>query len=230
VADLVTFPGDAALAFRNEGLRGVWGAITPRTVYRVVRISRLRIFAQPLEGLPAVRLPAGITITRLGPEQISSLHSIAGRRDRERFQRLLDIGCIGLVAWRGPRAVGYAWVATEMRPEVSHCPLELPAGAAYLWDMYVVPAERGGGVGSALASERLHTARSLGCIEGWRMITLDNIASLRTLHRSGGTTRIVGEMRYLKLGRRLYTRFTPGPPPQSDRAVDSPDRGHKLGN
>jgi GNAT superfamily N-acetyltransferase len=160
-------------------------------------------------------LPAGITITRLGPEQISSLHSIAGRRDRERLRKLLDIGCIGLVAWRGARPVGYAWVATEMGPEVSLCPLELPAGAAYLWDLYVVPAERGGGVGSALASERLHTARDLGCTEGWRMITLDNIASLRTLYRSGDTTRIVGEICYLKLGRRLYSRFTPGPPAQS---------------
>ncbi len=173
LADLVTLPGDAALAFRNEGLRGVWDAITPRTIYRIVRVGRLGIFAQPLDLIPAVRLPAGVTIARLRPEEIPSLGAIAGERDQERFRRLLEIGCIGLVAWRGAEPVGYAWVATEMRPEVSHCPLDLPAGAAYLWDMYVVPAERGGGVGSALASERLHTARALGCSEGWRMITPD---------------------------------------------------------
>jgi GNAT superfamily N-acetyltransferase len=212
LADLVTFPGDAALAFRNEGLRGVWGAITPRTVHRIVRVSRLRIFAQPLDRIPAVTRPAGVTIARLRPEEIPSLTAVAGERDRGRFRRLLEIGCVGLVAWRAARPVGYAWVATEMHPEVSHCPLELPAGAAYLWDMYVVPAERSGGVGSALASERLHTARALGCSEGWRMITPDNAPSLRTLYRSGRTTRVVGEMRYLKLGPRLYSRFTPGPP------------------
>ena len=113
------------------------------------------------------------------------------------------------MAWRGSRPVGYAWVATEMRPEVSHCPLELPADAAYLWDLYVVPAERGSGVGSALASERLRAARALGRTEGWRMITPDNAASLGTLRRSGASTRVVGRMRYLKLGSRLFARFTP---------------------
>lgn len=212
VADLITFPGDAALAYRNEGLRGVWSAITPRTVHRIVRISRLRVFAQPLDVIPEVSMPAGVTIARLRLEQISSLAPIAGQRDRKRFRRLLEIGCTGLVAWRGPQPVGYAWVTTEMRPEVSHCPLELPAGAAYLWDLYVVPAERGSGVGTSLASERLRTARALGRTEGWRMITPDNVPSIRTLQRSGAATRVVGEMRYLKVGSRLYSRFTPCPP------------------
>jgi GNAT superfamily N-acetyltransferase len=212
VTDLITFPGDAALAYRNEGLRGVWGAITPRTIYRVVRVSRLTIFAQPLDPIPEVRMPAGVTIARLRLEQIPALAPIAGERDRERFRRLREIGCVGLVAWRGTRPVGYAWVATEMRPEVSHCPLELPADAAYLWDLYVIPAERRSGVGSALASERLRAARDLGRREGWRMITPDNTASLRTLHRSGASTRVVGEIRYLKLGSRLFARFTPGTP------------------
>lgn len=211
VTDLVTLPGDAALAYRNEGLRGVWGAITPRTIYRVIRVSRLTVFAQPLDEIPEVKVPAGVTVARLRLEQVPSLGQIAGGRDRERFRRLLEIGCVGLVAWRGTRPVGYAWVATEMRPEVSHCPLELPSDAAYLWDLYVVSAERRSGVGSALASQRLRTARALGCKTGWRMITPHNTASLRTLHRSGASTRIVGEMRYLKLGSRLFSRFTPGP-------------------
>jgi hypothetical protein len=68
VTDLVTFPGDAALAYRNEGLRGVWGAIAPRTIHRVVRASRLTVFAQPLHGVPEVQPPAGVSIARLRPE------------------------------------------------------------------------------------------------------------------------------------------------------------------
>jgi GNAT superfamily N-acetyltransferase len=210
--DLVTFPGDAALAYRNEGLRGVWGAITPRTIHRIVRVSRLTIFAQPLHEIPDVEPPPGVSIARLRPEEIPALSPIAGALDRARFHRLLEIGCVGLAAWRGSRPIGYAWVATEMRPEVSQCPLWLPADAAYLWDLYVVPAERGSGVGSALASERLRVARDLGRTEGWRMITPGNTASLATLRRSGARTRVVGRIRYVKLGRRLFARFTPCPP------------------
>jgi GNAT superfamily N-acetyltransferase len=181
-------------------------------MYRVVRASRLTVFAQPRQEIPDVRPPAGVSIAPLRLEQIPALRQIAGELDRERFRRLLEIGCIGLVAWRGSRPVGYGWVATEMRPEVSQCPLELPAEAAYLWDLYVVPAERRSGVGSALASERLRAARGLGRTEGWRMITPGNTASLGTLRRSGASTRVVGRIRYLKLGSRLFARFTPCPP------------------
>ena len=41
------------------------------------------------------------------------------------------------------------------------------------------------GLGSALAAERLRTVRELGYTEGWRMVAPDNIASLRTLRRTG---------------------------------------------
>ncbi|HJR50412.1 MAG TPA: GNAT family N-acetyltransferase [Gemmatimonadales bacterium] len=212
-ADLASLPGDAALGYRNEGLRGVWDAVAARTVHRALRTSRLTVFAQTLEQIGDVPPPSGVTIGRLRVEAVEALAPIAGKRDRERFRRLLEIGCIGLAAWRGEHPVGYAWVAAEMRPEVSHCPLELPPHAAYLWDLYVVPAERGSGLGSALAAERLRIARELGRSEGWRMITPDNTASLRTLRRSGAAPRVVGELRYLKLGSRLFVRFTPCPPP-----------------
>jgi GNAT superfamily N-acetyltransferase len=187
--------------------------VATRTVHRLIRASRLTVFAQTLERIPEVPPPPGVSIARLRADEVQALAPIAAERDRERFRRLLEIGCIGLAAWRGTRPVGYAWVAAEMRPEVSHCPLELPAHAAYLWDLYVVPSERGSGLGSALAAERLRTARDLGRSEGWRMITPSNTASLRTLHRSGSAPRVVGELRYLKLGSRLFARFTPCPPP-----------------
>ena len=216
-ADLATLPGDLALGYRNEGFRGAWDALAPRTVHRVFRRCRLTVFAQPLEGVPALEPPAGIRIARLRAGEIPSLAPIVGVRERERFGRLLDAGCIGLVAWRGaePGAepVGYAWVATEMRPEVSQCFVALPPHAAYLWDLYVVPRERRSGVGSALAAARLRAARALGFREGWRTIEPHNTASLRTLSRSASSTRVVGEIRYVKLGRRLYSRFIPCQPP-----------------
>jgi ribosomal protein S18 acetylase RimI-like enzyme len=212
-ADLATLPGDAAIGYRNEGMRGVWGAVACRTVHRVIRTSRLTVFAQPLEHLPEVAPPAGVTISRLRSDEVEALAPIAGERDRERFRGLLGLGCVGLVAWKAGRPVGYAWIAREMRPEVSLYPLDLPRHAAYLWDLYVVPAERCGGLGSALAAERLRTAGELGFTEGWRMVAPDNVASLRTLRRTGLQPRVVGEVRCLKLGPRLFGGFTPCPPP-----------------
>jgi GNAT superfamily N-acetyltransferase len=211
-ADLASLPADAALGYRLEGLRGVWQAVAPRTVHRLIRASRLTIYAQPLTQIPDIPVPPGIAIRPLRAEEIPALGAIAGGRERERFRRLLAAGCRGLVAWRGCRPVGYAWMAPKMGPEVSRCPLELPPHAAYLWDLYVVPAERCNGIGGALSSERLRIARALGRTEGWRMIEPGNFASLRTLQRSGGTPRVVGELRYLKLGRRLFARVTPCPP------------------
>ena len=39
--DLASLPGDAAIGYRTEGLRGVWDAVACRTVHRVIRASRL---------------------------------------------------------------------------------------------------------------------------------------------------------------------------------------------
>ena len=212
-ADLATLPGDAAVGYRMEGMRGVWDAVACRTVHRVIRASRLTVFAQVLDHLPEVVPPAGVTISRLGSDQVEALAPIAGERERERFRGRLALGCVGLAAWKAGRPLGYAWIAREMRPEVSLYPLQLPRHAAYLFDLYVVPAARCGGLGSALAAARLRTARELGFTEGWRMVAPENVASLRTLRRTGLQPRVVGEVRCLKLGPRLLGRFTPRPPP-----------------
>jgi hypothetical protein len=64
------------------------------------------------------------------------------------------------------------------------------------------------GVGSALAAERLSIARAMGYREGWRMIGPRNLPSLRTL-RAGGSTRIVGEIRFVQLLSLLRASFVP---------------------
>jgi GNAT superfamily N-acetyltransferase len=220
--DIATLPGDAATGYRNEGVRGAWDAVACRTVHRVIRTSRLMLFAQTLDDLPEVAPPAGVAISPLGSDEVEAMAPIAGERDRERFRGLLAVGCVGLVAWRAGRPVGYAWIASAMRPEVSLYPLELPAHAAYLWDLYVLPAERRGGLGSALAAERLRTVRELGYTEGWRMVAPDNIASLRTLRRTGLRPRVVGEVRCLKLGPRLFGRFRAPPTGRSQVGLTPP--------
>jgi len=133
---------------------------------------------------------------------------LVSRRDLDAFRALLAAGRIGVVAWRGGRAVGYAWMAERLAPDVTRCPIPLPEEAVYLWGLYVLPAERGQGLGSTLATERPSIARELGYQEGWRMIAPRNLPSLRTL-RAGGSTRIVGEIRFVQVLSVLRARFLP---------------------
>lgn len=205
--DLRTLPGDAAIGWRNERWRGVWDALALRWVHRVFRRGRLVVYAQPVDTARDIAAPAGVTLTLLGEGDWSAVAALLTGRDLERFLRLHDGGHLCILAWRDALPIGYAWVALRMSPEVSQCPLPLPAHAAYLWDLYVVPTERRSGVGSALASARLRVARERGYTEGWRMIEESNHASLRTLAKSGGTTRVVGVMKFIKVLSRMRARF-----------------------
>ena len=209
VDDLRTFPGDAAIGWRREGWRGIWEALASRSVYRVFRRGRFIVYDQPLDAARELPAPAGVTLALLSDQDWPALGRLVGRRDLERFRLLHDHGHLCAVAWRGERPVGYAWVALRMEPAVTECTLPLPSGAAYLWDLFVVPEERARGVGSALARERLRLARAHGRAHGWRMIAPDNHASVKTLSRSGNTTRVVGEVRYVKILSRMRSRFVP---------------------
>lgn len=209
VEDCRTFPADAALAYRHQGWRGVWDALAPRTIDRIVRTGRMLIFAQSLDTSPQVAPPPGVRIAPLSEADWPALSSLVTQRDLARFRALAVAGRHGLIAWRGSRPIGYGWVAERVGPDVTACPLPLPSYAAYLWDLYVVPGERSNGVGSALASARIRTAQECGFREGWRMIAPSNAASLRTLAKSGSDTRVVGELRFIKILARVHARFTP---------------------
>jgi GNAT superfamily N-acetyltransferase len=208
VDDCRTFPGDAALAFRQQGLAGVWDALRQRTVDRIVAAGHLVIFAQSLDSAPEIPAPEGVVLRPLGSDDWPALSSIVSQRDLSRFRTLMAKGRHGVVAWRGSQPIGYGWVAERLGPDVTACPLALPADAAYLWDLYVVPGERSSGVGSALASARIRIARQRGYREGWRMIAPENAPSLRTLAKSARQTRKVGELRFIKILSRVYSRFT----------------------
>jgi GNAT superfamily N-acetyltransferase len=207
--DWRTFPADAALGFQKEGWYGVWQAFAPRSVYRVIRYGRLVVFAQPVDQVEPA-MPPGVTIGPLQEQDWPALRTLMGERELNRCRILVAAGHAGLIAWRDARPIGYAWVAARLGPEVTACIFPLPPYAAYLWDLYVIPAERGTGVGTALAAARLRTARDWGFREGWRTIAPSNGASLATLWKSGGSSaRVVGEIRYLKLLSRMRTRFVP---------------------
>jgi GNAT superfamily N-acetyltransferase len=208
--DLKTLPADALLAFRREGLPGVWNAVTARTLHRMFRTGQLIVFAHSLDLPVEITPPAGVRITRATEQDLPALLALVGRREINRFRGLLAGGRICFVAWRNDQPLGYAWVAGRIGPDVSLWPLpfEFPERAAYFWNLYVVPSERSSGIGSALAAERLRLARKAGFSEGWRMVAPSNGASLRTVQKTARGTRVVGELRFLQLLGRTYARFS----------------------
>ena len=209
--DLRTLPADAVLGCRNEGVHGVWKVLASRSLHRWFQAGRLIVFAQPLDQAPEISPPAGITIGTVTEADCAGLAALVGLRDLRRFRALLAEGRHCVAAWRGSQPVGHGWVSKRIGPEnaIWPPPFEFPEYAAYLGNLYVLPGERGKGVGSALARARLQKARELGFREGWRMVAASNDASLRTIQNSSGESRVVGEVHFIKLLTRTHSRFTP---------------------
>ena len=98
-----------------------------------------------------------------------------------------------------------------MERDIETYPLPLPPDAAYHWDLYVDSAERGSGLGTALAFARLHHTQGMSYRLGWRLIDVDNRASQKTAQKTAtASTRVIGELRYLSIGGRSWSRFTRG--------------------
>lgn len=219
--DLATLPEDAALAYRRGGLPELWQAVAERSIHRLVLWGRVLVIVQRLDEFREVAPPTGITIRRASEADLPALVEMMSRREVERFGDYVRRGRLCFVAWEGERPVGYAWNADRFSSDmtVTACPLALPPTATYLWNLYVVPSRRGLGVGAALASARLRLARDRGLREGWTMIAPTNHASLRAVAKTAGpNTRVIGELRYLKLLTRVYGRFRPTA--TSLRAID----------
>jgi ribosomal protein S18 acetylase RimI-like enzyme len=212
LADIRTFPADAALGYRHEGVRGAWKALATRTLHRVVRTGRLVVFAHPVGShTEDAALPSGVRIARATERDVPALSALVGQREVTRFRDLIARGRHCLIAWRNEQPVGYTWVSAGIGPDVSVWPLpfQFPSDAAYLWNLYVLPSERSSGIGTALARARLQLARELGFKEGWRMVAPTNRASLRTVQKSGPGTRVVGELNFVQLLGRTWGRFRP---------------------
>jgi GNAT superfamily N-acetyltransferase len=206
MGDIRTLPHDAALAYRRGGARDLWTTLAHPSLYCVCRHGHLLILAQPLDSFRRLPAPGGVRITEATGSDLPALEGMVTRRELKGFARRLDAGMVGLIAWRDTRPIGYTWVTKRLLPSFTPCFFALPANAAYLFDLYVVPQERSGGIGSALSSARLEVARAQGFEEGWRMIAPSNAASLRTAEKTGrGGTRVVGEIRYVKFLSKMYS-------------------------
>ena len=208
-----SFLADVADAWRSARWAAAWNEIREALLFPVLRHGRVLVVVQDLAELDDLRPPAGIEIRPLQPEDWPALRSVANRRMLRRFLKAIQHGRTAFVAWRGDRPVGYTWLSTAIRPDLEMYPIPLPPGGSYGWNLYVSPEERSRGLGSALLSARLHHSRNLGFQTGWRVVDPENRAVLRTIEKTGGSQHVAGELKYVRIFGKTYSRFRSLEPP-----------------
>ncbi len=143
---------------------------------------------RPLEGDPDV-------LADLAPRRV--LSALAYRE-----------ACRCLVAWSGDRPVGHECWSERLDPEFDRLPVPLPAGTAFGHDLYVAPAFRGRGIGTALAAERLADCSAHGYRRLRRLVEPGNAASWKTADRSAPYV-VAGEVWFVRTPGRLRAGFDP---------------------
>ena len=217
--ELRDLPADLRQQWRLDGWRGALVELRERTVHRVWRSGRYIVFVQSMDSNRRLPAPAGVTIAPVEEGDWPALALIVPRVKLARFRRWHERGRVMLVARRGGRALGYTWYSHRMEPDIEYYDLDLPAGAVYGWALYVVPAERSSGIGSALVSARIEHARERGYRTSWRIVDVKNPAAQRTVAKSANSRdRLrIGELFWTKFFSRSRTRFVPDAPPEQPR-------------
>jgi ribosomal protein S18 acetylase RimI-like enzyme len=223
VRDVLTFPRDVSAGWHNAGLGGAWRELRVRTFDRISRRGLALLLEHVVEDVPHLPLPDGVRIAPFAGPDWTAFLALTTERRIARFRTRIARGRECLVAWRGERPVGFTWMSARMERDIETYPLPLPHDAAYHWDLYVASAERGNGLGTALAFARLHHSQARSYRLGWRLIDVDNRASQKTAQKTAtASTRVLGELRYLSIGGRSWSRYTPGvSDPQAIEVRDS---------
>jgi GNAT superfamily N-acetyltransferase len=211
VRDAMTFPRDAGAAWTHAGAPGVWRELRVRTLDRVSRGGIALLFEHVVADVPRLSLPDGVRIAPFTGPDWSPFLALTTEKRVAGFKKRIARGRECLVAWRGERPVGFTWISTQMEADIETYALPLPADASYHWDLFVTSEERGTGVGTALAYERLRHSHEKSYRLSWRLIDIDNLASQRGAQKTAsGSTRVVGELRYRNFLGRSWYRFSRG--------------------
>jgi GNAT superfamily N-acetyltransferase len=207
---LGAFYRDVARAWQEGGGRSAWTELREWIVFPVARHGRLLLIEQQLAAVPDVPSVPGVRITPFAGPHWSLLAPIANERTRRRFQRAAARGRICLIAWRGDRPVGCTWLSPRTEWDLEQFVLALPPHTTYGWNTFVSADERGAGIGSALMHARLTHSRDLGYRASWGLVDPENRVSLRTIEKiSSADTRVLGELRYVKVLSWFHARGAP---------------------
>jgi GNAT superfamily N-acetyltransferase len=210
---------DVARAWHEGGRRSAWTELREWVVFPIVRHGRLLLIEQLLASVPDIPHVPGVRIAPFTGPDWSVLAPIANERTRRRFQQAAARGRICLIAWRDDRPVGCTWLSPRTDWDLEQFVLDLPPHTTYGWNTFVSPAERGAGIGSALMHARLTHSRALGHRASWGLVDPENRVSLRTIRKiSSADTRVLGELRYVKVLSWFHARRAPFNSEASPRA------------
>jgi GNAT superfamily N-acetyltransferase len=177
-------PHDVGWGWRDAGARGAASQLRQRLVDPAYRRVRYVIVERRTSEMKEVPAPAGVEIQPLTTNQCQRLAKLmTAQALREVPQRLADPGRVCMVAWRGDRAIGLDWISREVDLELDGLAIPLPADAVYTSGLFVIPEERGCGVGAALVSRAAAHARGLGAHRIWSAAAPTNAAALPVIRR-----------------------------------------------
>jgi GNAT superfamily N-acetyltransferase len=176
-------------------------------LYRALVLTERRL-AEPLPDLP---VPAGLTVRRLTPDDVTAYAAFRPEQGRSECDRRLAEGQWCFATWRGAEIVSAAWgVGLWARIEYLEWKIQLGPDEVYSYDLYTAPDLRGSGLTAATRVPHLRYLRE----QGYRRA----LATLGPQNRPAATLqdaigfRAIGWIGYVGLGpwRRSFCRMRPG--------------------
>lgn len=158
----------------------------------------LLVVSDDLRASAAPPPPDGVVIEPFIGHDWARLAAIATEAERRRFRSWASLGRTCLVAWERGRPLGYAWVSPAAELPIEGLRLELPVGVCFGWNLFVDPAARSRGIGSALAGARQLWAEADGYTAMWRVVTAREAALLDAHPDARARTTLVGQIRFVR--------------------------------
>lgn len=205
-ARLRRLASDARLA-RQKGALGFLRWLAGRLSEPVFLRRRYRVFEQDLARVTEASPPVGVEIRAFAERDWDALAAATESRALAWLRRWIPTGLRGFVAVREGRLIGQSWYATRPVPQRYLYPQTLPGDTVVVAWVWVAPAERGHGIGSALLRACALHARTAGFGRALYAVTMGHGAAVRERAAGGKTLRLLGVVTIFRVaGFRRRTR------------------------